>query len=109
MLPGRFKSPGGSLQTVFLNLSNCFLKHQYTHIAIVGGFSESSSVSIDALENIHLLALKNFGLIYRNKFNDNLFLHGPIYYKQHFVPLGYTSMKLYGLSIQTGIIYCFGH
>jgi hypothetical protein len=86
-----------------------FLQQDYTYETIVGGISDSSSVSVKAWENIHPLASFNLGLLYRYQFSDRLFLHGSAQYKQHLVPLGYNSMKLNRLNFQVGITYRFGH
>jgi len=86
-----------------------FLQQDYTYETIVGGISESSSVSVKAWENIHPLASFNIGLLYRYELSDRFFLHGSAQYKQHLVPLGYNSMKLNRLNFQAGIIYRFGH
>ena len=86
-----------------------FLKQDYTYETVVGGISNSSSVSVKAWENIHPLASFNNGLLYRYKFSNRLFLHGSAQYKQHLVPLGYNSMKLNRLNFQAGIIYRFGN
>jgi hypothetical protein len=86
-----------------------FLKQNYTYETVVGGISNSSSVSVSAWEDIHPLASFNIGLLYRYKLSDRFFLHGSAQYRQHLVPLGYNSMKLNRLNFQTGIIYRFGH
>ena len=86
-----------------------FLQQDYTYETIMEGISESSSVSVNAWENIHPLASFNIGLLYRYKLSDRFFLHGSAQYKQHLVPLGYNSMKLNRLNFQAGIIYRFGH
>jgi hypothetical protein len=86
-----------------------FLEQNYNNVTIVGGISDSSSVSVKAWENIHPLASFNIGLLYRYKLSDRFFLHGSAQYKQHLVPLGYNSMKLNRLNFQAGITYRFGH
>jgi hypothetical protein len=86
-----------------------FLKQNYTYETVVGGISNSSSVSVSSWEDIHPLASINFGLVYRYKLSDRFFLHGSAQYKQHLVALGYNSMKLNRLNFQAGIIYRFGH
>jgi len=86
-----------------------FLQQNYTYETVVGGISNSSSVSVKAWENIHPLASFNIGLLYRYKLSDRFYLHGSTKYKQHLVSLGYNSMKLNRLNFQAGIIYRFGH
>jgi hypothetical protein len=86
-----------------------FLGQEYTYETIVEEDSESSGISVEAWENIHPLASLNFSLIYRYDLSDRFFLHGSAQYKQHLVPLGYTSMKLNRLNFQLGVIYHFGH
>ena len=85
-----------------------FLGQEYTYETIVEEVSESSSISVKAWENIHPLASANFSLLLRYNISDRIFLHGSIQYKQHLVPLGYTSMKLDRLNFQLGVIYNFG-
>jgi hypothetical protein len=85
-----------------------FLGQEYTYETIVEEVSESSSISVKAWENIHPLASANFSLLLRYNISDRIFLHGSIQYKQHLVPLGYTSMKLNRLNFQLGVIYNFG-
>jgi hypothetical protein len=86
-----------------------FLQQNYTYETVVGGISNSSSVSVKAWENIHPLASFNIGLLCRYELSDRFFLYGSAQYKQHLVPLGYNSMKLNRLNFQAGIIYRFGH
>ena len=85
-----------------------FLGQEYTYETIVEEVSESSSISVKAWENIHPLASVNFSLLLRYNVSDRIFLHGSVQYKQHLVPLGYTSMKLNRLNFQLGVIYNFG-
>jgi hypothetical protein len=85
-----------------------FLRQDYTYETVVEEVSESSSISLKAGENIHPLASLNFSLLYRHNFSDRFFLHGSVQYKQHLVPMGYTSMKLNRLNFQVGIIYRLG-
>jgi len=85
-----------------------FLRQDYTYETIVEGVSDSSSISVNAWENIHPLASLNFSLLYRYDLSSRYLLYGSAQYKQHLVPLGYNSMKLNRLNFQIGIIYRFG-
>ena len=88
--------------------SIAFLGQEYTYETIVEEVSKSSSISLKAWENIHMLASINLSLFLRYNVSDRALLHGSIQYKQHLVPLGYNSMKLNRLNFQLGIIYHFG-
>ena len=88
--------------------SIAFLRQDYTYETTVEDINESSSISVKAWEEIHLLASLNFSLLYRYNLSYRTLLHGSVQYKQHLVPLGYNSMKLNRLNLQIGLIYRFG-
>ena len=86
-----------------------FSKQKYTYETIVKYRSKNEAdIFSNAQGNVHQMASLNFGLLYRFKFTDRIFLNSAIQYKLHLSALGSNSMKLNRLNLQVGLGYRFG-